>query len=71
MPWKVQAAAHIRRCTFRRVTAQPHGRRELAMYDVDCLHPIYEAALPLGNLDAAYDACAACALPGIFRPDED
>ena len=41
------------------------------MYDVECLHPVYEAALPLGDLGAAYDACAACVLPGIFRPDED
>ena len=67
----VQAAAHIRRCTFRRVTARPHGRRELPMYDVDCLHPSYDAAVSLGDLGAAHDACAACALPGIFRPDED
>lgn len=67
----VTPASHIRRCTFRRVSALPHGKRELPMYDVECLHPTYDAAVPLGNLDAAYDACAACTLPGIFRPDED
>ena len=67
----VTPASHIRRCTFRRVTALPHGRRELPMYDVACLHPTYDTAVPLGNLDAAYAACAACTLPGIFRPDED
>ncbi len=67
----VQPASHIRRCTFRRVTALPHARRELPMYDVDCMHPTYESAVRLGDLPAAYSACAACALPGIFRPDED
>lgn len=67
----ITPASHIRRCTFRRVTAVPRGRRELPMYDVECLHPSYDAAAPLGDLNAAYAACAACTLPGIFRPDED
>jgi hypothetical protein len=63
--------AHIRRCTWRRVTALPRARRELQMYDVDCLHPTYDAAVPLGHLEAARDACADCILPGVFRADED
>jgi hypothetical protein len=67
----VQPASHIRRCTFRRVTALPHGRRELPIYDVDCMHPTYDAAVRLGDLPAAYAACGSCTLPGIFRPDED
>lgn len=67
----VQPGSHIRRCTFRRVTALPHGRRELPVYDVDCMHPTYDAAVRLGDLSAAYSACGSCTLPGIFRPDED
>ena len=67
----VVPATHIRRCTYRRVTALAHGRRELPMYEVDCLHPVYDAAVPLGDLRDAHAACAACTLPGIFRPDED
>ena len=65
------AATNIRRCTYRRVTALAAGRRELPMYEVDCLHPVYDAAVPLGDLTGAYAACAACTLPGTFRPDED
>jgi hypothetical protein len=67
----VVAATHIRRCTFRRVTALAARRRELPMYEVDCLHPVYDAAVRLGDLPDAYAACAACTLPGIFRPDAD
>ncbi|CAN5713970.1 hypothetical protein BH23CHL7_BH23CHL7_22000 [soil metagenome] len=63
--------AHLRRCTWRRVTALPKVRRELQMYDVECLHPTYDAAVPLGRLEAARDTCAACILPGVFRADED
>jgi hypothetical protein len=62
---------HIRRCNWRRVTALPKGRRELQMYDVECMHPGYDAAMPLGDLVAAHTACAGCTLPGVFRPDED
>ncbi|HEY7600004.1 MAG TPA: hypothetical protein VH741_08755, partial [Candidatus Limnocylindrales bacterium] len=68
----VKPATHIRRCTYRKVTALATGRRELPVYAVDCLHPVYEErALPLGDLTDAYAACAACTLPGIFRADED
>jgi hypothetical protein len=63
--------SHIRRCTYRRVMPLKAGRRELQLYEVDCTHPSYDAALPLGHLEAARTACAACALPGTFRPDED
>ncbi|HWH37993.1 MAG TPA: hypothetical protein VNT28_09465 [Candidatus Limnocylindrales bacterium] len=67
----VVPANHIRRCTWRRVTALPRSRRELQMYDVDCLHPGLDAVVPLGNLDSARQSCADCTLPGVFRPDED
>jgi hypothetical protein len=53
------------------VTALAARRRELPMYEVDCLHPVYDAALRLGDLTDAYTACAACTLPGRFRPDEE
>ncbi len=67
----IAAPSHIRRCTYRRVMPLKAGRRELQLYEVDCTHPSYDAALPLGHLEAARTACAACALPGTFRPDED
>lgn len=67
----VQTSGHIRRCTFRRVTALPHGKRQLPVYEIDCLHPTYDEAVRLGDLSAAYSACGSCTLPGIFRPDED
>ncbi|HVM29607.1 MAG TPA: hypothetical protein VM305_02380 [Candidatus Limnocylindrales bacterium] len=63
--------SHIRRCNYRRVTALPAGRRQLQMYDVDCMHPSYESPVALGRLEAARDTCATCTLPGVFRPDED
>jgi hypothetical protein len=62
----------LRRCTFRRVTAIQSGRgRGLPVYDVACLYPDREQALPLGDLDSARAICDACAATGIFRPDED
>jgi hypothetical protein len=36
-----------------------------------CLYGDRVEPLPLGNLAQAQAACAACAAPGIFRPDED
>ena len=63
--------SHIRRCNYRRVTALPVARRQLQMYDVDCTHPSYDNPVPLGRLEAAWDTCAGCSLPGVFRPDED
>jgi hypothetical protein len=67
----ISPASHIRRCVYRRVTAVAGRRRELPTYEVDCLHPVYDAPVRLGDLPAAYDACAACTLPGRFRPDEE
>ena len=67
----VAPSGHIRRCTFRRVTALSAGRRQLPMYDVECLHPTYDSPLALGSLEAARATCTACTLPGVFRPDED
>jgi hypothetical protein len=62
----------LRRCTFRRVSVASSGRgRALPIYDVACLYPDREQALPLGDLDSARAICAACAATGIFRPDED
>jgi hypothetical protein len=62
--------SHIRRCTFRRVLPLA-THRQLQMYSVDCTHPTYDTARPLGHLQAAREACAGCTLPGTFRPDED
>jgi hypothetical protein len=54
------------------VTAIQSGRgRGLPVYDVACLYPDREQALPLGDLDSARAICDACAATGIFRPDED
>jgi hypothetical protein len=62
----------LRRCTFRRVTAvEPERGRALPIYEVACLYPDREQALPLGDLDSARAICDACAATGIFRPDED
>lgn len=63
-------AAHIRRCTFRRVTAVPR-RRELPIYDVACLYPGREAPIPLGDMSSARPICDSCTAVGTFRPDAD
>lgn len=63
-------ASPIRRCTFRRVTAVPRGRRNI-VYDVACLYPTRESPVPLGNLESARGICDSCSAHGIFRPDED
>jgi hypothetical protein len=64
----------LRRCTFRRVSVavptQSRGR-SLPVYDVACLYPSRESAIPLGDLDSARAICDACAATGIFRPVED
>ncbi|MEA2622698.1 MAG: hypothetical protein QOH61_1608 [Chloroflexota bacterium] len=62
----------LRRCTFRRVTVVQGAKgRELPLYEVACLYPDREQALPLGDLASARAICDACAATGIFRPDED
>jgi hypothetical protein len=43
----------------------------LPVYDVACLYPSREDAIPLGDLASARPICDACAATGIFRPDED
>lgn len=60
----------FRRCTFRRVDATTSSRA-LTMYDVQCMYPDRETALPLGDLATAHTVCANCTYPGIFRPDAD
>lgn len=62
----------LRRCTFRHVhVAQAAQGRTLPIYEVACLYPDREEALPLGDLASARAICDACAATGIFRPDED
>lgn len=64
------APTHIRRCTFRRVTAVER-ERALPVYDVACLFPDRETPLPLGDLQTARSACENCTADGLFRPDSD
>lgn len=59
----------LRRCTFRRVTVTPS--RSLTLYEAQCTYPDLSGRVSLGDLVAAQAACAACTLPGVFRPDED
>lgn len=62
----------LRRCTFRRVTVGEPGRgKALPTYEVACLYPDREQALPLGDVASAHAICGACAATGIFRADED
>ncbi len=61
---------HMRRCTFRRVSAVPR-KGALPLYDVACLYPKRETPIPLGDLGSARPICSGCTAPGIFRPDED
>ncbi len=61
--------AHIRRCTFRRLTVVRAGRK--AVYEAECLYPDWVAPLPLGDYSSAAAICGACEAAGIFRPDED
>ena len=42
----------------------------VASYEVMCLYLDVDAPRRLGDLAAAYRACAACQAPGLFRPDE-
>jgi len=62
----------LRRCTFRRLDrgAALPGRSLLSTYEVMCLYGGAEAALALGDVDAARPVCEACTATGIFRPDE-
>ncbi len=64
------AEGRFRRCTFRRVDVRSAGRA-LPIYDVACLFPDRQAVRPLGDLASAQPICAACMLPGVFRPDAD
>jgi hypothetical protein len=70
LPTTAAPVTHMRRCTFRRVSAVPR-RGELPLYDVSCLYPKRDTAIPLGDLASARPICAGCSAPGIFRPDED
>jgi hypothetical protein len=62
-------ADRIRRCTFRRLIAV--DQRPGTIYDVECLYPDRQVALPLGDLDTARPICNACEASHIFRADED
>lgn len=70
LPVVSDAAPPIRRCTYRRVTAVPRGRRS-SVYDVACLYPKRESPIPLGDLASARSICDSCTAHGIFRADED
>jgi hypothetical protein len=64
---------HLRRCTFRRVSAvqSTKGRRRvLPIYDVECLYPDRATPVPLGDLVSARAICDGCHATGIFRADE-
>jgi hypothetical protein len=60
---------HLRRCTFRRISAVRRGSNPV--YDVECLYPDRLIPLPLGDLLSARPVCEACMAEHIFRPDED
>jgi hypothetical protein len=61
----------LRRCTFRRVTANAAGARQLPLYDVACTFPDRRRAVSLGDVESARPICAACTYQGIFRADSD
>ncbi len=62
-------AAHIRRCTFRRLTRVPAPGA--TTYEVACLYPNRRLPLPIGDLQSSLPVCDACVASHIFRPDED
>lgn len=62
-------APRIRRCTFRRLNRLQVGAR--SVYEASCLYPDRRLPLPLGELEASAEICAACTADHIFRPDED
>ncbi|MDQ3554005.1 MAG: hypothetical protein M3395_06320 [Chloroflexota bacterium] len=67
-----RAEGHLRRCTFRRLTAVDPAQRGMAVsYEVECLYAGRKAPLSLGDLPAARRICDPCGNPGIFRADED
>jgi hypothetical protein len=62
-------APRIRRCTFRRIGRISAGPE--SWYEASCLYPDRRVPLPLGDLEASFEICAACTAGHIFRPDED
>jgi len=62
-------AAHLRRCTYRRLIAV--RKRPEALYEAECLYPDRLVPIPLGDLASASPICASCTASHIFRPDED
>jgi hypothetical protein len=65
---QAQAAARIRRCTFRRLSRVSTGSD--MTYAVSCLYPDRRLPLPLGDMDSSLSICEACSASHIFRPDE-
>jgi hypothetical protein len=63
-----EAAARIRRCTFRRLSRVPAGPE--MTYAVSCLYPDRRLPLPLGDLESSLAICEGCEASHIFRPDE-
>lgn len=68
-PEAAPARGHLRRCTFRRMSAVRRGAA--TVYTVDCLYPDRAVPIPLGDLTAARSICDACVASHVFRPDED
>ena len=62
-------AAHLRRCTYRRLIAV--RKRPAALYEAECLYPDRQVPIPLGDLASARPICASCTASHVFRPDED
>lgn len=63
------AAAHLRRCWYRRLTRVEFAR--LSAYDVECMLPTNPGSVPLGDLATARHVCNSCTAGGVFRPDEE
>jgi hypothetical protein len=64
-----EAAPHVRRCTFRRLSRVATGIE--TTYAVSCLYPDRRLPLPLGDTESSLQICEACSAGHLFRPDED
>jgi hypothetical protein len=67
----VVSSEPLRRCTFRRITAEQATPDKPAGYEVACMFPDRKRAVPLGDVERARPICAACTYQGIFRADSD
>jgi hypothetical protein len=67
----VVSSEPLRRCTFRRITAQLATADKPAAYEVACMFPDRKRGVVLGDVERARPICAACTYQGIFRADSD